>query len=673
MTKKKTLLLIGGIVLALALIVTAVFLLRNVGAGAENRPITLGSAADLKHWFKEGGALSKKDAGTYYFKLTGDMTISAEAMVSGDYTVILDLNGHTITGKKNRAFQILEGAKLTLKNGTVATEGAALDGGVIYLKGASCSFTIEDVTLSNTNDAHISENLRGGVIFADSPVEAPATVSIRGKSVINGASVGNRRSGGSVTLVGGTELYFYDGFIRNGKALSGGNVQLEGQSVLHMLGGTISGGKALRTNDFNGFGGNVNVQALSRVYMYGGYVVDGTAETSGGNLFLSNTGTVEGASGFYMYGGAVEAGVAGYYGGNIAATETNTALHIYDGSIDQGDAMLGGNVYLQGASMEVRGGTFTGYQASTKLAQGGNIYGKQCTLAIYGGLIQNGHALEDGGNVYVDGSDLRIYGGTIVAGAVECHTVSGGGGNVFAGRSSYVAMYGGEIADGISNCTRIEEDSAAGGNVMIAGSTFMEMFGGTIKNGMIYGAITRGGSVYVYGQGNKDNTIFHMYGGTIENGDMQNTMRGQCIGAYSPTNNDNGHGTARLYGGTITYTETDSKNGYYVLHGNKPADMLIYESSGHVGNYYRSVNDPCNDPTHNTKTGTLEATCLTQGCDKYTCDTCGDWYVVTAEPLGHTLTTEAYTDETTGLTCNTVTCTTCQEQHPEEITLPKEQ
>ena len=151
-----------------------------------------------------------------------------------------------------------------------------------------------------------------------------------------------------------------------------------------------------------------------------------------------------------------------------------------------------------------------------------------------------------------------------------------------------------------------------------------------------------------------------MYGGTISNGLTDNKMRGMCVGSYSATNNDTGFGTARLFDGDILYTgPEDNANKVYTVHGNKTSgrDLILFDPQGMnlVGKYSRTTVGACKDATHNTVTGEVAATCLTQGYTTYHCDTCGDWCKITAQPLGHTVET------TTENGIMTHKCTVCED------------
>lgn len=657
MNKKKLLLIISGAVVLVAAVVLAVVLLSGIGAGTADKPVSLSSAGAFNSWFAPGKGLSKKDAGTYYFRLDRDVTLKKEAIIEANNAVI-DLNGHTLTAKDSRVFSVT-GGSLTLKNGTVQANGIDQDGGVLYLNGSGIVLELVDVHMANTDDSAIGDRVTGGVIYASSPADGePAQIHLKGATTVTGSPSGLRRNGGAMTVDGNAQLYVHEGAaIQNGKASVAGNVYMDGLSALHMVGGTIQGGTAVKTDPTSGFAGNVMLQTKARLYMHSGAITDGYADYNGGNVFISNTAKHEEASGLYLYGGNIANGYAFSDGGNIYATEKHSVIHAYGGTVENGSAMRGANVFIQGGEMELWGTSLMGNPNSEDTVEGGNIYATKGTVSIYDGLVANGITSTCGGNIYVTGSTLNIYGGVIRGGSTASESVGTGGGNIYAGGKSVFRLYGGEICDGTANCKNIEESSAAGGNIIVASSSFMEMFGGSVKNGTIHGAITRGGGIYVYGQVAGNDTVMHMYGGTVENGPTDNKMRGMCVAGYSETKDDNGFGTARIFDGELIFTGgNDHPDRKYAIYGNKTSgrDMILFDPTGYEGMYSRTQTGACTDPTHNNKTGSVEATCLTHGYDTYSCATCGDWCLITSQPTGHTEQTQTLEN---GLT--THSCTGC--------------
>ena len=633
-------------------------MLSGCGAASASKPAKLGSGADLNRWVSKLEKQTKP--GEYYFEVTGDITLNSAAVIGNGHKVNINLNGHTITAKKGesiRAFELMDGG-LTLTGGTVEMAGADADGGLIYVDGGA--LTLENMVLTNNDDSAIGAERNGGVIYATGEnAEAPAVVTVMGGTVINGSAEGKRLAGGSVTMEGCSELYLLDGTIQNGTAGMSGNIHLGGQSVFYMNGGTVTGGKSVQTTGITGDGGNINITAQSRMCMYAGTVSGGKAERTGGNIFVANYGKSE-QQGFFQYGGRVEGGTSTSKGGNLYAMDKTSLVCLYGGEIKAGEAVNGGNLYLEACSLDMRGGTLTAVQEYGMNNNGANIYGVRATINLYDGTITGGRTHSSGGNVYVADSTVNLYGGTISDGQMKTVCVDVGGGNLFAGGSSVVNMYGGQIFGGVTNADK-EDKTCAGANVMIGGKTWMHMFGGKISDGTLSGTTCRGGCVYVYGQIAGDACEFHMYGGTLENGEFEaDVMRGLAVGSYSVLADESGVGTGRIFGGDIIYTGEDEAQRKHTIFGNRYSrNMFILDGSKYEGLHSGPTVGPCQDKTHDTHVQTLAATCVTPGLEQYHCDTCGDWYKLTGAATGHTetVTTVEATATTAGYTEHS--CSAC--------------
>lgn len=668
---KLTLKKVLSLVLVAALALT---MLAGCGGDSADDPAKLGSAGAFSKWFgsQKKSLTNNETPGTYYFKVTKDISLSKTSVIDNGHTVIIDLDGHTITNKKDaaaQAFQVSEGAALILKNGTIDMAGADADGGLIAVDGAGCRLELTDMVLTNHDDSQVAETVTGGVLYVNSPVEsadAPAVVVLKGSTVITGSPSGIRRTGGTITAKGNAEIHMFGGTIQNGQAGSSGNIHMMDQTKFYMHDGTITGGRAVGKTETSGLGGNVDMRGKARFYLYGGTISNGFAEKNGGNIFLSNFGTEGQADSLHLYGGSVEAGCANS-GGNIYATDKDSVIRMFGGSISGGEAMSGGNIYLESAGLVMRGGTLTGLRNSTVNVYGGNVFCSHGTVSLYDGTIEDGMVSGSGGNLYLTDSVIDIYGSTVTGGTITSAAVDAGGGNLFAGGESVVNMYAGTITRGVSNYDKDEEGSAAGPNVMIAGHTQMHMFGGEISDGLIHGKITRGAGVYVYGQAKKSNTWFHMYGGEIRNGETEGTMRGMAIGAYGESNNTldtAGKGAARIFGGTINFTGPEnSEDKRHVLYTNRSdmESLRIYDVTGLEGLYRGATLGACEDSSHNVEAGSQEATCVTPGWTKYSCATCGDWYKITAEATGHSETTNEIAATATEAGCTEHACSACGE------------
>ena len=646
---KKKLALLTALILLLSLVFPGCSKTDSESAADGPAPDTLDSQTFIE-WFGTGNKLRNAKEKEHTFRLTEDIVLTQDIRLDGR-SVTLNLDGHSITGGVFRAFTLTGGASLTLTGGTVATKGEDSDGGVIRL--TDSDLTLDNVRLQNTDDSHISERRTGGVIYATTEASDNSTVTLKGGTELIGSPSGLRRSGGAIAMAGKTRLILEDATVQDGKAGTAGNIFLDGHAILCLMpGSTVKGGQAIHSSEISGSGGNITGYALSQIHLEGGTVSGGVADKAGGNIYLSNTAGED--AGLHIYSGTIENGKAYTDGGNIYATEKFSLIRVYGGSVIGGLAGRGGNIGIQTAKLLLLGGTLTGTDNTDTLLYGGNVYAEGSDLEIYGGLVEKGTAQTCGGNFYVTGCNLNIYGGTITGGSLYANQVGHGGGNVYAGGESYVNIYGGEITKGLVNINQDQECSTAGANVMIAGTSFLQMFGGLVKDGTVYGKVSRGGGVYVYGQVNRYSPVFHMYGGTIENGALENTMRGMCVASYSGSDTSTGIARTRIFAGEINYTGPDDENKVNAIYGNKTngSDLYIFEPDNYKGLYRRTTAKPCPDETHNTPAEGLTATCLTPGAEGFCCNTCGTWYKITEAATGHTVTDEV-TDHGTRHTCTT--------------------
>lgn len=640
-------------------------------------PADLTEVKDFTYWFQDSSrkAISKNTTpDTYYFRLTQDLTIPGAAIINNGHTVFFDLNGFTLTTQADtlaRAFEVTGGASLILKNGTVSTVGANDNGGMIFLDGAGCKLELMDVTLTSADDSFVDPSFGGGVIYATSPADgAPAVISMYSGTTINGSTAGRRGAGGSVMLAGNAEMYLYDGVVQNGIAGNSGNIHLADQSKLYMHGGTVTGGQTVQMSGVSGDGGNINVTAQALFCQYGGTISGGKCARAGGNLYVGNFGKSD-KQGYYLYGGTIEGGYAPVNGGNLYALDKMSNVVLYGGEIKAGKAVNGGNLYLEACNFELRGGLLTGTSEVGVHQNGNNIYGVRATMNLYSGEITGGWVTGNGGNVFAADCAVNMYGGTIKDGKLSATSVGYGGGNIWVGGSSVFNLYGGEIKDGQANLKN-EEATASGPNVCVAGKALMQMFGGTVKDGFIKGTTCRTGCIYVYGQVAGNDAVFHMYGGRLENGELDaEVMRGLCVGVYSVLADESGIATGRIFDGEIVFKgPDDSPDKRHTLFGNKSGNALnlfVFDSNKYKGLTRGAVVGACKDKTHNTEVETVDATCTTQSCVKYHCDTCGDWYKITGEATGHTETAETVAPTATTAGYTEHTCSVCGDHRYTDI------
>ncbi len=626
----------------LLVIIMTVALLAGCGGGSAtaDAPGKLSSGGDFAKWFQEGkgSAISgKTQPETFYFQLGGNVTVSNTGLINNGHTVIIDLNGYTLTAKNSQVFSV-DGGKLTLKNGTVQSAGADTNGGVIAVTGENSALELDGVKLANTDDSSISAQRSGGVIYVSGN---EAAVIIKGDSQITGSAAGKRDSGGAVALAGNSRLYMLGGSITGGNAGVGGNIYATDTAQVYISGGSVADGKAVQVTNISGDGGNIAISGQAQVHLLGGSITGGNAVKSGGNIYVNNAGT--GDKGFYQYGGTVEAGSA-KEGGNIYAMGKQTMVSVYGGQVQGGDATNGGNVYLMAAALQMRGGAMKGLQENETIASGGNIYSAGGTIELYDGTISHGWTKNSGGNIYGADTTVTMYGGKIIYGTTDTTGNMKGGGNLFLAGESVLDLYDGEISGG--ECNRSgRPDSSSAGNIMIMENTKMQMFGGAIRNGILKGQPCRCGSLMVNGLAANCYTYFHMYGGVMENDALPTAdSRGHILGAYSNTGNTSGQGFVRIFDGDIRYTGDNEAMAKFTLWSRKgfednPVNLVIYNADKYKGLYQTAVTGACKDGSHNTFVADVEATCVTPGYTQYHCNTCGDWCKITSEATGHSVST----------------------------------
>ena len=177
--------------------------------------------------------------------LLTDVTAS-QTISSGD--VVIDLNGHTWTGKSSRAILFSSPVKAVIKNGTVQADNnlkqaievngadltiasdAVIDGKQVFgiVVGANAKVTVEG-TVKSTETSAISGNGNGDSNNTEITVKDPAKISSGKTTAIYHPQIGILRiEGGQITGKTGVEL-------RSG--------------TLNMSGGTITGGDTFQYTD----------------------------------------------------------------------------------------------------------------------------------------------------------------------------------------------------------------------------------------------------------------------------------------------------------------------------------------------------------------------------------------------------------------------------------------
>ncbi len=227
--------------------------------------------------------------------MTGNVTLSGTVTVSGN--VILDLNGHTLTGKAYPYFNIPQGASLTIRDSGssgkitgLGDNGAATSGCMATMTGGR--LTIEGGTISNfkttgsggvvyatagtivIHGGTFTENTaaNGGVIY-----NSGADITIDGGSFTSNTASGDASYGGAIYSLNG-EMVIEDGaFTSNtsgrGGALAGSNLTIED--------GAFTSNSAV-------YGGVLWVLGSGNVTFNGGTYTGNTASSNSGAIAYSN-------------------------------------------------------------------------------------------------------------------------------------------------------------------------------------------------------------------------------------------------------------------------------------------------------------------------------------------------------------------------------------------------
>ena len=317
------------------------------------------------------------DTGHWY--LTADMTSYVQytfATKGKDYTVCIDLNGHTLTRPAPaRMFRVAEGETVNLMD--------SVGGGKIVGGGGT--------------------NFAGGMIL----MSAGGKFNMYGGTLEIVESEQRTDNGGMVSMSGsGTEFNLYGGTVTGGLTWSR-NADSAGKPI----------------TPANAYGGNFYVYSKATLNVYGGVIENGEAR---GDSFevTSSTGTVSNK----RYVG---------YGGNIYVTSGAT-LNIYDGAVIRGglSSEHGGNIYQgesksggQASTINMYGGQIldgrcAGIGSTSYI--GGNIY-SYANMNLLGGTISGGKQLENSYDIFVHANNVGkiVIGDVTVAGRFRLNATNG--------------------------------------------------------------------------------------------------------------------------------------------------------------------------------------------------------------------------------------------------------
>lgn len=202
--------------------------------------------------------------------------------------------------------------------------------------------------------------------------------------------------------------------------------------------------------------------------------------------------------------------------GGTVYVEIGGTFNMSGGTMQNGSAGLGGNVYLEGddtgvATMNMSGGTIL---AGETIFHGGNIYNSG-VMNVSGGEIAQGNAYNNGGNIVVVGT-LEMTGGTIREGRCDAGGLTGKrGGNILVnGLNAVVHISNAKILDGNG-----QGKENFGGSICVMGQCAREF---SITDTEIIGGMGHRGGVLYFGTLAKDvnpeNLDFYMSNCTVSGG-----------------------------------------------------------------------------------------------------------------------------------------------------------
>ena len=374
-----------------------------------------------------------------YYYLANDVALDATYTLTGEVTVAIDLNGHTIGANKDKTVNRLValGTSQTASNADAPKTTLILTDSV----GDKDGDGFDDGKLDTTNvtiDSNANYGLGivmhqanldiyGGTITSSGRTKhcytggenlfinrrAANVVNMYGGAIVGGQAHATGGNGGNVLFRSGT-FNMYGGIITGGTANNGGNIAIQylndPKAEFNMYGGTISNSSA--TNQ----GGAVWMTGANAQFkMNGGIIYAGNVKDNGGGITLATKGCK-----FTMNGGTIDASgkTAGHgvaIGNNAAEVVINDGLIIGGTSTGSGGAAI--SSFTSGNKFTMNGGTITGgiHNGSNAVGRGGAVRVSGGTLVMTGGTITGGtNKVGVGGGLLVTGTSSATISGNVV-------------------------------------------------------------------------------------------------------------------------------------------------------------------------------------------------------------------------------------------------------------------
>jgi hypothetical protein len=234
------------------------------------------------------------------FDLSGNNT----KLILGD-KITLDGKETSLGGDEDPLVQIMSGANLIMKDGSIITGGKKIDDGAGVYVGTGGALTMFGGAISGNEAA----DKGGGVCVGNGGIFAMSGGTISRNETSNGSGGGVFvDNGGIFTMSGGTisgneagrnggGVYVVGTFAMSGGAISGNEAGRNGGGVnvggtFAMSGGTISGNEAVED------GGGVCVAGYSKFTYHAGTIEDNTA-ASATEVFKRSDAIINGTGGVY--------------------------------------------------------------------------------------------------------------------------------------------------------------------------------------------------------------------------------------------------------------------------------------------------------------------------------------------------------------------------------------
>ena len=325
-------------------------------------------------------------SGHYY--LASDLTANTNYYTTGGNTCV-HLNGKALTTSSGIALQAAAGTELNVMGSGTVTAAGVRTAGAMDVKGAlrlmGGTYTTENYYIVAATAAGAEFYMFEGTTLNGGGNAAYAIICTQNAML--------HLMGGDVNCNGILGLY-----LTNGKTyLEGTDIHAtknhairlaSGNPTVYHTAGTVSGSK----------GSNVFIQA--GIYNFTGGTIEGGSAAGGGNVRL------EGGT-FNMNGSAMLSGGTGsVLGGNLYAENAN--VNIWGGTVKNGTAPNGGNIYINSNAVFYMGPAPEGVEGGTPVVTGGNIHVNSATLTLAGGTVTEGGICANNAN-----ASVTLSGGTV--------------------------------------------------------------------------------------------------------------------------------------------------------------------------------------------------------------------------------------------------------------------